>query len=82
VELHKTCYTYNRRPVELVYLTEFKDVYDAIAWEKQLKGWSRKKKQAIIENKFEKLPDLSKRQTDYNKKCSCHPEEPKGRLEG
>ncbi|WP_294304271.1 GIY-YIG nuclease family protein [uncultured Chryseobacterium sp.] len=54
-------YTYSRRPVELVFHTEFNDVNQAIAFEKQVKGWSRKKKEAIINDEWEKLPNLSKR---------------------
>jgi len=55
------CYTFNRRPVEIVYYTEFDDVNQAIAFEKQVKGWSRAKKEAIINDEWEKLPNLSKR---------------------
>ena len=44
------CYTFIRRPVELVYSAEFHWVDEAIAWEKRLKGWSRAKKLALIEN--------------------------------
>lgn len=54
-------YTYNRRPVEIVYYTAFDDINQAIAFEKQLKGWSRKKKEAVINDEWEKLPNLSKR---------------------
>ena len=54
-------YTYNRRPVEIVFYTEFNDINQAIAFEKQIKGWSRKKKEAIINNEWDKLPNLSKR---------------------
>ena len=54
-------YTYNRRPVEIVYYTEFDDINQAIAFEKQLKGWSRKKKEAVINDEWEKLPNLSTR---------------------
>ena len=54
-------YTYNRRPVEVVFYTEFNDVKQAISFEKQVKGWSRKKKEAIINDEWEKLPNLSKR---------------------
>jgi hypothetical protein len=34
--------------LELVFYTEFNDVNQAIAFEKQVKDWSRKKKEAII----------------------------------
>lgn len=52
-------YTYSRRPVELVFHYEFNDVEQAISFEKQVKGWSRKKKEAIINNNWEILPELS-----------------------
>jgi putative endonuclease len=53
-------YTYTRRPVELVFYSEFNEVEQAIAFEKQVKGWSRKKKEAIINDNWEILPELSK----------------------
>ncbi len=53
-------YTYQKRPVRLVFCQEFSDANLAIAFEKQVKGWSRKKKEAIIENEWHKLPELSK----------------------
>ena len=36
-------YTYSRRPVDLKYFETFTDVIQAIAREKQIKGWSRKR---------------------------------------
>ena len=54
-----TSYTFNRRPVELVFMNEFKYVDQAIAFEKQVKGWSRKKKESIIDDNWEKLKALS-----------------------
>jgi|SRR3989344_3658735 len=42
------CYTYERRPLKLVWLSEFDDINDAIRCEKQIKGWSRRKKEALI----------------------------------
>ncbi len=56
-------YTFSRRPVEIVYTAMFEDVYEAIHWEKQIKGWSRKKKEALIRGEWELLPELSKRKT-------------------
>lgn len=55
------CYTFRRRPVELVYNAQFQDVRDAIAWEKHIKRWSRKKKEALIRGEYEKLPVLAKK---------------------
>ena len=43
----------------LVYFEEFEDVRDAIAREKQIKGWLRRKKIALIESLNPKWRDLS-----------------------
>ena len=51
---------FSRRPVEVKYFEIFTDVNQAIAREKQLKGWSRKKKQALIAQNFDKLKELAK----------------------
>jgi putative endonuclease len=58
---NRDSYTYSRRPVKLVFYAEFTDVNLAIASEKQIKKWSRKKKLALINNEFEKLPNLAKK---------------------
>jgi putative endonuclease len=44
---------------ELVYLAETGDIRDAIAREKQIKGWSRAKKVALIEEMNPEWEDLS-----------------------
>ena len=49
-----------RRPVELKYFEPFQNVNEAISWEKQIKGWSRKKKQALFESNWERLKELAK----------------------
>ncbi|RYD96050.1 MAG: GIY-YIG nuclease family protein [Sphingobacteriales bacterium] len=54
------CYTYKRRPLKLVFQQQFTEVTQAISFEKQVKGWSRKKKEAIINNEWHKLPELAK----------------------
>ena len=56
-------YTAKRRPVTLVYSDWFTLITDAIAAERQIKGWSRAKKEALIEGKFEVLPGLAKRKS-------------------
>ncbi|MEO9513300.1 MAG: GIY-YIG nuclease family protein [Flavobacteriaceae bacterium] len=53
-------YTFKRRPVKLVWCQEFLDPEKAISREKQIKGWGRKKKKALIENNYDILPELSK----------------------
>jgi putative endonuclease len=56
-------YTNKRRPIQLVFCELFEDVNQAIAFEKQIKGWNRKKKEAIINGNWHLLPELSKRYT-------------------
>ena len=48
-------YTHSRRPVTLVYTAEFNDPNDAIRWEKQIKGWSRRKKDALARGDWASL---------------------------
>ncbi|WP_034061102.1 GIY-YIG nuclease family protein [Lacinutrix jangbogonensis] len=54
-------YTHNRRPIKLVFHAEFTNLNQAIESEKQIKKWSRAKKEALINNAFENLPNLSKK---------------------
>ena len=54
-------YTMSRRPVELVWSQDFDRITDAIAAERQLKGWSRTKKEALIAGDMGLLRLLSKR---------------------
>lgn len=58
------CFTYKRRPVELKYHQHFTDINNAIALEKQIKGWSRKKKEALFENNWEEIKRLAKSKSD------------------
>ena len=55
------CYTASRRPVELVFYAEFTNIGFAIDKEKQIKKWSRSKKEALINGDFDQLPDLAKK---------------------
>jgi putative endonuclease len=61
---HKNSYTYSRRPIELVFYAEFTDISLAISTEKQIKKWSRTKKEALINGDFERLPNLAKKKFD------------------
>ncbi len=54
-------YTALRRPVTLVWHQEFARIDDAIASERQIKGWSRAKKEALIEGDFARIRKLSRR---------------------
>lgn len=57
--LDDSTYTFNKRPVSLVFYEAFKDVNQSIAFEKQVKGWTRKKKEALIENNWDKIKELA-----------------------
>ncbi|MDT8346982.1 MAG: GIY-YIG nuclease family protein, partial [Flavobacteriaceae bacterium] len=52
-------HTKKRLPVELVYFEEFDRIDEAFYREKQVQGWSRKKKEALINGDFENLSHLS-----------------------
>lgn len=52
-------YTRKHLPIELVYYEEFQRIDEAFYREKQIQGWSRKKKEALINEEFGKLPKLS-----------------------
>jgi len=54
-------YTARHRPVKLVYSQHFARITDAIEVERQVKGWRRAKKEALIRGDFELLPALSRR---------------------
>ena len=54
-------YTAMRRPVTLIYSEWFAQITDAIAAERQLKKWTRAKKEAFIRGDYGALKSLSKR---------------------
>ena len=60
-------YTARRRPVTLVFSQEFDRITDAIAAERQLKGWRREKKEALIRGEWEALRDLARA---YAERCN------------
>ena len=53
-------YTKSRRPVELAFSEEFPSRDDALQRERQIKGWTRAKKEALIAGDWERLRQLSK----------------------
>jgi putative endonuclease len=56
-------FTRDHLPVTLVYYEEFDRIDDAFKREKQIQGWSRKKKEALINGNPKLLPELSKNYT-------------------
>lgn len=57
-------HTKKRLPVKLIYYEEFQRIDEAFYREKQVQGWSRKKKEALIEGSENNLPFLSRAYRD------------------
>lgn len=70
-------YTRKRLPVKLIYYEEYNRIDEAFYREKQIQGWSRKKKEALIEGKQELLPKLAVAYRDLRTlrepQCPAHP---------
>lgn len=64
-------YTSSRLPIELAFSQEFSNINEAIFAERMIKGWTRKKKEALINSDFELLHDLAecKNQTSHKYKA-------------
>jgi len=60
-------HTKKRLPVKLVYVEEYDRIDKAFYREKQIQGWSRKKKEALISGEYENLKEFSecKNETNY-----------------
>ncbi len=58
-------FTKSRRPVELIFSQSFDRITDAVAAERRLKGWSRRKKEALVNGEFELLTRLARNRTEY-----------------
>ena len=63
-------YTARHRPVKLAWSAHFERLTDAIAMERQIKGWSRAKKEALIRGDYEALPALAARRTSSKQSSS------------
>jgi len=59
--IHKSSYTFKRRPLELLFYADFTDINIAIEKEKQIKKWSKAKKEALINGDFDSLVNLAKK---------------------
>lgn len=53
-------YTATRKPVELVWNGEFETCESALAFELRIKGWSRAKKEALIQGDWHRISALAK----------------------
>ena len=57
--LNKCCFTFKRRPLELIFNQVFNDIEQAIYFEKKIKKWSAKKKLALSNDDFNLIEVLS-----------------------
>jgi len=55
-----TVYTQKRRPVVLVFSADFYTRHEALERERQIKGWSRAKKEALINGNWDRLQRLAR----------------------
>ena len=60
-------YTSTRLPVTIAYLEQFRTQDAAILREKQIKGWTRRKKEALFTGQSEKLKSLAKKVFKHGK---------------
>ena len=60
------CFTYSRRPVILKYYLRFQFIKQAISFEKQVKGWNRKKKEALFKEDWDEIRKLAALRNDKN----------------
>ncbi len=58
------CYTFNRLPLTLKFYEVFSDVREALAAQRQLRGWSRKKKEALFDRNWDRIIELAKNRKD------------------
>ena len=61
----KDGYTYSRRPIELKWYLQCTNPSESIRFEKQIKGWSQRKKEALINENWKDLIKFSKNYTEY-----------------
>jgi len=66
-------WTARRRPVKLVYQETYTDEAQAIHRERQIKGWSRAKKEALIKGNMTELHELSRRRTGMQSRTGTRP---------
>ncbi|RKR07747.1 putative endonuclease [Maribacter vaceletii] len=62
-------HTKKRLPVKLMYVEEYLRIGNAFKREKQIQGWSRAKKEALINGEFGILPNLSECKNETHYKC-------------
>lgn len=65
---NKTSFTFERRPVKLIFQQEFIDVEQAISFEKKIKRWSAVKKLALANGDYDLLHLLAQCKNETSSK--------------
>jgi len=63
-------YTHTRLPVALVYSEEFPTRLEALEQERRLKGWSRKKKEALMRGDWAEISRLARSRASFDRLAS------------
>jgi len=58
-------FTSQHLPVDLIYYEECPRIEDAFQREKQIQGWSRRKKEALMNRQKEKLVNLARNYSQF-----------------
>jgi putative endonuclease len=66
-------YTAKRRPVSLFFAQHFESIRDVIAAERQVKGWSRSKKEALARGDWESISMLAQRRRSHPSRRAASP---------
>lgn len=61
----KDSYTFSKRPLELKWYLECTNPSEAIKIEKQIKGWTHRKKEALILENWDDLVEFSRNYTEH-----------------
>jgi putative endonuclease len=67
LKVYSSCYTATRLPVKLIFSQEFATREEALTSERQIKRWSRKKKEALIKNDWNMVSIQAKRRKKFEK---------------
>jgi putative endonuclease len=72
--VHPESYTFGRRPVKLVWCSEeVKRYSEALAFERQVKGWSHAKKESLIRGDFGQIHEIVKAERKRREKIKKKP---------
>jgi len=71
--VYSGCYTKTRRPLEVVFQQAFPTRLEALSAERRIKGWCRKKKEALIAGNWQEVSRLSKSKNSLEQIRVVHP---------